>query len=208
MVRLTHKGALRSAAARLPKQPTDVQAGMQLPGYIASLTADAVFVRFLNQTTGRAGLAHLPLGPARDPRARFFVGQTVLARVTGTDSVRALCTLSLKESPVEVSTLANLFAYVLAVCLRIVSFICVSLYCVYPPSDQLLAEKIITAAEGRAPVPWSEQFPLGTVVHGRVNEIKPYGAVCDMDANADVAGLVANEQVEYSTGLAIGVFMT
>lgn len=116
MVRLTRKPALLAAAARLPKQPSDVEAGMQLPGYVASLTADAVYVRFLNQTTGRAGLAHLPPALVTDPRKRFAVGQTVVARVTGTDSERALCTLSLKEPPADVSWLANLFACVWCYC--------------------------------------------------------------------------------------------
>lgn len=44
-------------------------------------------------------------------------------------------------------------------------------------------------------MPWLTQFPIGAVVKGRVEDVKPYGAVCDMDANADVAGLVSNEQV-------------
>ena len=33
----------------------DVKEGMLAPGYVANVTADAVFVRFLGALTGRAG---------------------------------------------------------------------------------------------------------------------------------------------------------
>lgn len=63
-------------------------------------------------------------------------------------------------------------------------------------SDQLLAERMLTAADGQtSTVDWAAQFPIGSIIHGRVDEVKPYGAVCDVEPNADVAGLVPNEQV-------------
>ena len=55
MVRLTRKASLLAAAASLPRAITDVTEGRIAPGYVASVTPDAVFVRFLAGLTGRAG---------------------------------------------------------------------------------------------------------------------------------------------------------
>jgi hypothetical protein len=42
-----------SSAAALPSTLDAVKAGAKLPGYVAHVTGDAVFVRFLNAVTGR-----------------------------------------------------------------------------------------------------------------------------------------------------------
>ena len=55
MVRLTRKASLLAAAPSLPRAITDITEGRIAPGYVASVTPDAVFVRFLNGLTGRAG---------------------------------------------------------------------------------------------------------------------------------------------------------
>ena len=55
MVKLTMKLSLIRAAKSLPSSIEDVKPGALLPGYIASVTSDAVFVRFLGSLTGRAG---------------------------------------------------------------------------------------------------------------------------------------------------------
>lgn len=52
---MTRKASLLAAAAQLPATIEDVKEGMLLPGYVANITADAVFVRFLGGLTGRAG---------------------------------------------------------------------------------------------------------------------------------------------------------
>lgn len=54
---------------------------MLLPGYIASVTNDACYVRFLNQLTGRAGLAQLADLFVSDPSRHYHVGQSVKAQV-------------------------------------------------------------------------------------------------------------------------------
>ena len=52
---MTRKASLLAAAAQLPATMEDVKEGMLAPGYVANVTADAVFVRFLGALTGRAG---------------------------------------------------------------------------------------------------------------------------------------------------------
>ena len=55
MVKLTMKMSLIRVAKALPSSIDDVKPGALVPGYVASVTSDAVFVRFLGSLTGRAG---------------------------------------------------------------------------------------------------------------------------------------------------------
>lgn len=50
---VTRKGSLVAAAASLPASLEGVVTGSKLPGYVAHVTGDAVFVRFLAGVTGR-----------------------------------------------------------------------------------------------------------------------------------------------------------
>ena len=59
MVKLTRKASLLAAAAQLPSGFSALKGGALLPGYVASVTADSVFVRFLGNLTGRAGANRL-----------------------------------------------------------------------------------------------------------------------------------------------------
>jgi hypothetical protein len=50
---VTRKASLLAAAPRLPSSLDAMTPGTALPGYVAHVTNDAVFVRFLNGVTGR-----------------------------------------------------------------------------------------------------------------------------------------------------------
>ena len=54
-VKVTMKASLVRAAQSLPSSIEDVKPHALIPGYVASVTSDAVFVRFLGSLTGRAG---------------------------------------------------------------------------------------------------------------------------------------------------------
>ena len=56
MLLVTRKASLLAAAARLPSSIDDLREGTLAPGYVASVTGDSVFVRFLDDLTGRAGV--------------------------------------------------------------------------------------------------------------------------------------------------------
>ena len=55
-VKVTMKASLVRAAQSLPSSIDDVKPQALVPGYVASVTSDAVFVRFLGLLTGRAGM--------------------------------------------------------------------------------------------------------------------------------------------------------
>ena len=71
---VSRKASLIAAAKMLPSELGQVAEGALVPGYVASITEDSVFVRFLKDLTGRAGESLCPFmgssgvllaGPAR-----------------------------------------------------------------------------------------------------------------------------------------------
>ena len=56
LLRMTRKASLLAAVKQLPRNLSAIVEGSVLPGYVASVTPDAIFVRFLDRVTGRAGL--------------------------------------------------------------------------------------------------------------------------------------------------------
>lgn len=90
VLKLTRKASLLAAATALPKTVSDIKETMLLPGYIASVTNDACYVRFLNQLTGRAGLPQLADLFVSDPSRHYHVNQSVRAQVVQV-SLQLLC---------------------------------------------------------------------------------------------------------------------
>lgn len=80
---VSRKASLVAAAesGTLPSSIEGVKEGALLPGYVASVTPDAVFVRFLAGVTGRAGLSQLADTFVSDPKRVFAEGQSVRAQV-------------------------------------------------------------------------------------------------------------------------------
>ncbi|KAK9823324.1 hypothetical protein WJX72_001906 [[Myrmecia] bisecta] len=175
MVKLTRKASLVAAAATLPHHISGISEAALLPGYIASIAPDAVFVRFLGQLTGRAGLAQLSDTFVSEPARHFSVGQSVRCQVAQVDAPRQRFTLTLKHSLVASRDAALLR----------------SLFCDLELADQIKAERGEGAHSG-----WALDFPIGGRVSGKVHEVNTYGLVCDLDANPDVLGLIASHQLE------------
>lgn len=104
IVLVTRKGLMLAAAQtlspELPASPAEVSPGVVLPGYVASVSRDAVFVRFLGRCTGRAGLPQLADTFVTDPARHFSVGQSVLASVVAVEEGGVKFAVSLKPSVV------------------------------------------------------------------------------------------------------------
>ena len=105
---------LRAAAAgALPCDLADIRPGVRAPGFIASVTKDACFVRFGGGVTGRAGLPHLADAFVAEPASHFRVGQSVHAVVLDVVEGQGRFSVSLKPSvasPVSSELLQSLFS--------------------------------------------------------------------------------------------------
>jgi rRNA biogenesis protein RRP5 len=186
-LRVTRKAALLAAAAagRLPAELAELREGQVAPGFVASVTADAVFVRFLGGLTGRAGLAQLADAFVADPAALFAPGQTVRARVAGVDADKGRFGLALKHGATAGGDGGAGAAALLAAAL----------------ADAELAARLAAAKEAAerggaagAPPDWAAALAVGALALGEVSEERVYGLVCDLAAHPDVVGLAAPHQ--------------
>ncbi len=186
-LRVTRKAALLAAAAagRLPAALAELREGQVAPGFVASVTADAVFVRFLGGLTGRAGLAQLADAFVADPAALFAPGQTVRARVAGVDAEKGRFGLALKHGATAGGDGGAGAAALLAAAL----------------ADAELAARLAAAREAAerggaagAPPDWAAALAVGALALGEVSEERAYGLVCDLAAHPDVVGLAAPHQ--------------
>ncbi|KAL6772122.1 hypothetical protein ACKKBG_A29005 [Auxenochlorella protothecoides x Auxenochlorella symbiontica] len=171
---LTRKAALVEAAAagKLPATLEAAKKGRVMPGYIASITKDAVFVRFLGALTARVGLVQISDGHVSDPAAVYSPGQTVRAKVVGVDAASGHVSAELKQST------------------------CASAHAEYLASYFKDIEMASSWAEDPTDVAWEEQVPIGGAVQGSVHEVKDYGTLCDLDVHPDIVGVAAPHQVE------------
>ena len=97
---LSLKRSLVAFARRgaLPASVADVAVGASYPGYVASVAAGGVFVRFLGRLTGLcppSGFQTCFSKTAIEPSDRFALGQTVVARITAVDATASPPRLSL-----------------------------------------------------------------------------------------------------------------
>eukprot|EP00887_Chlorella_sp_A99_P001742 scaffold19.g1742.t1 len=189
----SRKASLLAAAGagRLPSEFGQVAESAALQGYVASVTSDAVFVRFLGGLTGRAGLAQLSDTFVSDPHLHFSEGQSVRAQVAQVDHACQRFSLTLKQSLCGPSAAADAGEY-----------LC------YLFADLAAAEQLAAASgqgdEAASEVDWDRLFAIGTVVEGSVHDVKEYGILCDLQPHPDVVGLAAPHQVPEGRALAAG----
>ena len=173
---VSRKQSLREAAAagRMPQTIDGLEVDQALPGYIANITRDGVFVRFLGSLTGRAGLSQLADTFVSDPAQHFRLNQSVVALVTKLEGGKVY--LNLKQSKCYsggVALLASLLEDNEAA------------YALKERHEEDKSEEEID---------WSV-FAPGRVVTGRIHAVKDYGVVCDLDGHPDVIGLVNLEHM-------------
>ncbi|GLI68751.1 hypothetical protein VaNZ11_013243 [Volvox africanus] len=195
-VRVSRKPSLVAAAAAevIPRTFEEVHEGAVLPGYVALIRPDAVYVRFLARLQGRAGLPQLSDVFVSDPAQIYTEGQSVRCQVATCDPDRQRFTLLLKPSVTASTDAAYLLGY-------------------FREMQQL--QTIRAEAEGAvadgggdvhdADADISNFFPLGGEVTARVHEVKEYGILCDIDDHPDVVGLVPSSHVgELGSSPALG----
>ncbi|KAG2446158.1 hypothetical protein HXX76_000753 [Chlamydomonas incerta] len=177
-VRVSRKPSLLAAAAAgaaagggggaLPKAFSEVAEGALLAGYVANVTGDAVYVRFLAGLTGRAGLPQLSDVFVSNPRELFAEGQSVRCLVATVDAARQRFTVQLRPSATASSDAAYLIDY-------------------FREMAALQALRGEEAADGAAA---AAAFPVGSLAGAAVHEVKDFGLTADLDGHPDVVGLV------------------
>ena len=174
-VRLTNKDSIRRhvASGDMPLRLEDIRVGSVLPGFVASVSGDAVYVRFMDHLTGRARLQQLSDTFVGDPASAFHVNMSVRACVSKIDLDNGQISVSLKES----------------ICSEASGMYVRSLF-----RDLEAAGRF----DSDTSVDWGTAFPFGSKVDVTVHSIKEYGILCDFKKYPDVVGLISEGQCDSS----------
>ena len=170
----SRKRALVRAAVALPRDAAPAPTlGAVLPGYVASVTQGAVFVRWLGRATGRVPAPRAGVPPPTDARDAAKVGDTVAATVTAVDAATGRASLSMLPADVGASAAAAALADGFA--------------------DAALADALRRAAdEDAAPAgaPAAPAWPApGDTLRAVPSEVKDYGLLMDVPSHPDAVAL-------------------
>ena len=186
------------SASSLPSQFSSLKEGRVYPGYVASVAADGVFVRFLGDLTGRSGLAQLSDTFVSSPASVFYPGQSVRAQVTQINTAKAQFNLSLKYSLTAAADTRD-HVGLLKAFFQDVDVAAALL--LQANKTQQREDKEETELEA---LDWSRVFAIGSVVQGQVHGVREYGVLCDLDPHSDVVGVVVPEQMPEGVSTAEG----
>ncbi|GAX80532.1 hypothetical protein CEUSTIGMA_g7970.t1 [Chlamydomonas eustigma] len=182
---VSRKSSLVLSASALPSSFDAVKEGALLPGFVVSITPDAVFVRFLGHVTGRAGLSQLADTFVTDPKMQYAEGQSVRAQVVQVDAERKRFSLTLKPS-LTCSTDDALYLSSLFADLELVHHL---------KHEGELREAGAAGGVNGNLVDWGSTLAIGAAVSGRVHGVEEYGVVVDLNANEDLVGIIRQHQL-------------
>ena len=167
---VTRKRSLVRAAASLPggARAPPLAVGAVLPGYVASVTPTAVFVRWIGRATGRAPAAAVAGGVAA-----LAVGDSAAAAVVAVDAATGRATLSLMPAAVgsaaAVAAVGDMFA---------------------DAADADAARRGVEGGGAAADPSPSSSWPApGDIVQVTPAEVKDYGLLLDLPSHPDAVAL-------------------
>ncbi|RAL51772.1 hypothetical protein DM860_010490 [Cuscuta australis] len=170
---LSAKYSLISTAAQLPLDVSHVSPHSVVHGYICNIIESGVFVRFLGRLTG-----FCPRSKATDDRRfeaseTFYVGQSVRTNILDANGESGRITVSLKQSLCSSTDATFIQEYFL--------------------SEHKIAE--LPSLGSDTGLSWTDEFALGSIVEGKVHEIKEFGVVITFDKYDDVFGFISEYQL-------------
>ncbi|XP_078436680.1 RIBOSOMAL RNA PROCESSING 5 [Wolffia australiana] len=170
---LSAKDSFIKCSMELPSECALVRPDAVIHGYVCNVIETGCFVRFLGRLTGFCSKNKVSDKPVSDPLDIFYVGQSVRSYVIKVDSDRERIMLSLKHSScrsTDPSFLQNYFLTEKKIA---------SLHAPESSNSALIA---------------GDDFIIGTVVKGEVQELKEYGVVLGFK-DRDTVGFVSQYQL-------------
>ncbi|GMP76051.1 hypothetical protein CsSME_00032894 [Camellia sinensis var. sinensis] len=171
---LTAKYSLIKSAKQLPAEVSQICPHSIIHGYVCNLIESGCFVRYIERLTGFA-----PRSKATDDRRTnlseaFYIGQSVRSYILDVSSETGRVTLSLKQS------------------------LCSSMDASFIQEYFLLEEKIakLQLSDSKSlGLNWVEDFSIGSVVEGKVSDVKDFGVFVSFEKYNDVFGFVTHYQL-------------
>ncbi|GAB2295441.1 hypothetical protein Dimus_029608 [Dionaea muscipula] len=175
---LTAKYSLIHARQQLPSDTTQMCPQSVIHGYICNLIETGCFVRFLGHLTGFSPRKKATDEQKVDISEAFYIGQSVRSKILDVDSENGRVTLSLKQSICSSLDASFLESYFL--------------------TEQKIAELQVLNS-GSSELSWVENFDVGCLVDGKIQEAKDFGVVVSFESHTNIFGFITHHQLAGKT---------
>lgn len=171
---LTAKYSLINSGNHLPLDVCQICPHSVVHGYVCNLIETGCFVRFMGRLTGFA-----PKSKATDDRRVdlsevFYIGQSVRSNILEVNSETGRITLSLKQSMCSSMDASLIHEYFLL--------------------EDKIAKLQLSDSKG-SDLKWVDEFSIGSVIEGKVQETENFGAVISFQNYNDVFGFITHYQL-------------
>ncbi|KAH9602114.1 hypothetical protein KSS87_015915 [Heliosperma pusillum] len=170
---LSAKYSLIHASPPLPADISQISLNSVINGYVCNLIETGCFVRFLGRLTGFSPKKKTFDDRNVDISEAFYVGQSVRCNITDIDRKSSRISLSLKQSSCSSTDISFLRSFFLL--------------------ESKIAE--LQVSDLNSELGWMQDFSIGSVVEGKVSDIKDVGVVVSFDKYGDVFGFVTQYQL-------------
>nr|XP_017192432.1 rRNA biogenesis protein RRP5-like [Malus domestica]XP_028949064.1 rRNA biogenesis protein RRP5-like [Malus domestica] len=171
---LSAKYSLINSAQQLPSELSQIHPNSVVHGYICNLIETGYFVSFLGRLTGFSP-GHKAMDDHKtDLSETYFIGQSVRSNVLDVNSETGRITLSLKQLSCSSTDSSFIQEYFML-------------------EEKIATLQLLDSEESKSN--WLEGFTLGTVVEGKVQEVKDIGVVISFEQCNDVFGFITHYQL-------------
>lgn len=171
---LSAKYSLINSAQQLPSELSQIHPNSVVHGYICNLIETGCFVRFLGRLTGFSPRHKAMDDHKADLSEAYYIGQSVRSNILDVSSETSRITLSLKQSSCTSTDASFIQEYFIL-------------------EEKIAKMQLLDSKEPKSN--WSEGFTIGSVVEGKVQEVKDIGVVVGFEKYNDVFGFITHYQL-------------
>ncbi|KAF7804182.1 rRNA biogenesis protein RRP5 [Senna tora] len=175
---LSAKSSLIKFAEQIPSDISQIHPNSVVHGYICNLIETGCFVRFLGRLTGFSPRKKATDDQKTNLLEAYYIGQSVRSNVFEISSETGKITLSLKQTSCSSTDASFIQDYFLI--------------------EEKIAKLQYLGSSG-SDLNWIEGFNIGTVVNGKVDDVKEVGVVISFEKYNDVFGFITNYQLAGTT---------
>nr|XP_015898902.2 rRNA biogenesis protein RRP5 isoform X1 [Ziziphus jujuba var. spinosa] len=171
---LSAKYSLINSAQHLPSELSQIRLNSVVHGYICNIIQTGCFVRFLGRLTGFSPKNKTLDDYKADLPEAFYVGQSVRSNIVDVSSETSRITLSLRQSSCSSTDASFIQDYFIL--------------------EEKIAKLQSVDSDG-SESNWAEGFNIGSVVEGKIQEVKDIGVVVSFEKYNHVLGFITHYQL-------------
>ncbi|CAL5418100.1 unnamed protein product [Camellia sinensis] len=193
---LTAKYSLIKSAKQLPAEVSQICPHSIIHGYVCNLIESGCFVRYIERLTGFALRSKATDDRRTNLSEAFYIGQSVRSYILDVSSETGRVTLSLKQSLCSSMDASFIQEYFLLEekCLDKILEIADGFWFAELIKTRAIAKLQLSDSKSLG-LNWVEDFSIGSVVEGKVSDVKDFGVVVSFEKYNDVFAFVTHYQL-------------